>query len=898
MRRGGRPLALIAVWLSVGAAHAAVTGVGQFTKRAGTGTQVIPHDLGVTPTALLFWSAGRTDATLGAAAGTMFAITDGTTSRSVAMSSTDNVATSNRSRVLSTDAITFVLPGELLRARAVLASWSPTDFTIDWQLNDGTGDLIQFLAIGGTDVRAKVIDWTLPTSLGAIGIGGTTFLPDTAFHVHAGTDYTAALDTPVPGASLGVAMDATNSQWCYASEALDASTTGGLGSIHRTNCMCAASVASGLRYEGACTSFQTTGFTLSTSVASPTPGRVASLMLSGFRGYAADFARAVTPSTQTLTTGTVNPSLVIVASRSYPGVSLEVDCPITWGAATPSTQVSLGAIDVRRLSVFYSTSVMKTGVVTQAVGSNSTLQAQARVSRFGTGAFDLQWLQASNTGDVFSFTALAPTQACGTCLPAPTALAFTTPSRAFVAGACGGAAQRITVELRDATSAPALAKAGGQGFTLSSTSPGTVSWFSDSACTTQVAGDAFVIPVGRSSVDIYYRDTAAGSPSISLTNASGLTNPTAQVHAVAPAPASSLFFITPARSFTAGACGGLAQVLTVEVRDAFGNPSAVMSPRALQTRSSSSAGTFFLDQSCATPAPGGVLTLPSGQLRSNLFYSDTLAGTPSLGFSSASGLSLPADQIHTVSPGPRTQLVFTTPARTTGLGVCSQALSVRGLDAFGNGAPVAMATAVSLSSTSTTTRFYSDPGCTSQVAIASLASGMDTATFYASDTVEGSPVLTAQLAPLPSVSQVLTVLPNTRLIDVALAEGRCGEALAFRGGQLPTVIGTGPFTYAAEAVPGGTLPDGFAVDPSTGAPQWTPPLRPFAQQPFVLRVTSVTGTDTRETTFEVACDQLALHVACGSAAGADTGWLFISALLLHWAGRRRLRRALFGSARR
>ena len=40
---------------------------------------------------------------------------------------------------------------------ADLASWDATNFTLNWTTNDSTAYVIHFIAIGGSDVSAKVV---------------------------------------------------------------------------------------------------------------------------------------------------------------------------------------------------------------------------------------------------------------------------------------------------------------------------------------------------------------------------------------------------------------------------------------------------------------------------------------------------------------------------------------------------------------------------------------------------------------------------------------------------------------------------------------------------------------------------------------------------------------------
>jgi hypothetical protein len=167
--------------------------------------------------------------------------------------------------------------------------------------------------------------------------------------------------------------------------------------------------------------------------------------------------------------------------------------------------------------------------------------------------------------------ACAPGACGGWCAPpqrvTASKLAFTTPSRTFVAGGCGGAGQVITVQLQDASGNPVQAGANGEALIASSTSTGTVTWFSDAACAATVLDGAFTVAAGSTTVDLYYRDTRAGTPTVSVSSASGLSGPLGQMHTVQPG--------LPARLVLSGIATprrvGAVSDVTVEVDDALGN---------------------------------------------------------------------------------------------------------------------------------------------------------------------------------------------------------------------------------------------------------------------------------------------------------------------------------------
>jgi hypothetical protein len=187
---------------------------------------------------------------------------------------------------------------------------------------------------------------------------------------------------------------------------------------------------------------------------------------------------------------------------------------------------------------------------------------RVRVIVNGISSNDQLWLQgapgAACTGDGGCATGQCRTGLC--CDPAcgagpcstwcaapqtnpPARLVISTPARTFTTGTCAGLANAVTLELQDSVGRPTNAGTGGQAFTVSSSSSGTVGWFSDSSCTATVAGGMYVIAAGTRSISVYYRDSVAGMPIFTVSNGAGLTNPPPQMETVLP-PAALHFVLS------------------------------------------------------------------------------------------------------------------------------------------------------------------------------------------------------------------------------------------------------------------------------------------------------------------------------------------------------------------
>ena len=293
-------------------------------------------------------------------------------------------------------------------------------------------------------------------------------------------------------------------------------------------------------------------------------------------------------------------------------------------------------------------------------------------------------------------------------------------------GDCGS----FTLSLVDANNNPAVATAA-ESATLASTSQGGA-FFSDNACTTALT--AAPIAANASNVAIYYKDTVAGNPTLSATDASNL-NLTAATE-TALINNYKLVFVGNTLTQNSGDCG----ILTIGSEDVAGNVYTTPAAVTVNLSSSATTGAFYADNACATAIT--TIQEPSGSSTIAVYYKDTAAGTPTL--SAAEGSSLgwvgasQTAQINVV-----TSLAFTNAPLSEAVGACG-ALTVQTEGAGGAAANVAAAATIKFSSSNVTTGlFYSDAACTAQITQAAIAAGSSQLTVYYKDATVGPAVLGA-----------------------------------------------------------------------------------------------------------------------------------------------------------
>ena len=249
-------------------------------------------------------------------------------------------------------------------------------------------------------------------------------------------------------------------------------------------------------------------------------------------------------------------------------------------------------------------------------------------------------------------------------------LSFVTPSRTVAPNVCspavslglvdvfGNATTSLTPLVVNVSAAPST------GF----------NFHSDPACTAVVS--ASTLAAGGASTTLYFRGSQAAQITLSA-SATGVGG-TTQSALVNPGGPTSLVFVTPSRTISAGGCSG---VLTVQTRDAFGNPSVVPASAPLTLTASPATGfSFYSDGSCTLLVSG--LTFAAGVDAVSFYFRGTAAGPVQL---TAATNALTANQSATVLPGATSQLVFDS------IGAQFQyvpfAVTIRARDAFGNLTP-------------------------------------------------------------------------------------------------------------------------------------------------------------------------------------------------------------------
>src|SRR2546425_12898270 len=153
-------------------------------------------------------------------------------------------------------------------------------------------------------------------------------------------------------------------------------------------------------------------------------------------------------------------------------------------------------------------------------------------------------------------------------------LQFTTSAFTVAAGTCSG-----TITVGTFSGNNAASPSSNETITLTTSSSGG-SFYSNSGCTTPIT--TVGISTSQNSASFFYKDTTAGSPTITATPAPSLTTPT-QTETVTPAAANKLVFSKQPSNATGGSA--ITPAVAVQVQDQVGKVATSGSgPKAARTR--------------------------------------------------------------------------------------------------------------------------------------------------------------------------------------------------------------------------------------------------------------------------------------------------------------------------
>jgi len=208
---------------------------------------------------------------------------------------------------------------------------------------------------------------------------------------------------------------------------------------------------------------------------------------------------------------------------------------------------------------------------------------------------------------------------CGSGKKTISQIVFTTSGRTITTGAVSSS---MAIQTQD-TKGNALNVGGNTAISLASTS--SAGKFDTSASGAFDGSITSVtIPKGDSSVSFYYKDTAAGTPTITASY-TGWTSATQQE--TVTSTVSKIVFATAAQTIS---FGSVSAAMTIHTQDTYGNPASVDTVTTISLASTSSTGRFDTSASGAFDGSITSVTLSNGGNSISFYYKDTTAGAPTI----------------------------------------------------------------------------------------------------------------------------------------------------------------------------------------------------------------------------------------------------------------------------
>ena len=288
---------------------------GTFTKSTSTGVPVSQPVTGVgfQPKALWLWGTTVTASTIAEGYGWFYGFSDGTAHASVGTTSADAGTTAIAASLMRNDAVATIMSptARTELARASVTSFDSDGFTLSWAVNNSTGYIIHYLAVGGTDItNAKVIS----TTAGVTGTGnkaytGVGFQPEFAnFLVGAGSANVQAINTVTGtgqgwGAWIGAALSTTK-RWVFGVSTEDNAATADTFQYYQNDkCLCSYNFATGaVDMEADFISFDSDGLTVNYTDAPVSASQlIAFIAIKGGAWDVGEFAGNNTTGNQTIT---------------------------------------------------------------------------------------------------------------------------------------------------------------------------------------------------------------------------------------------------------------------------------------------------------------------------------------------------------------------------------------------------------------------------------------------------------------------------------------------------------------------------------------------------------------------------------------------------------------------
>ena len=381
--------------------------VGSFTKNTSTGSQVISHSLGVTPKAIITWTAHTTSESSTGTARFGLGMSDGIREAAISLFSDDAVGVSN-AECRHVDKVIGIHGN----AEADLSSWNSSTFTINWTTNFGTASTIHYMLIGGSDISAKVQTWsTAGSGAGTQAVTGVGFQPDVAIHFYSGSITSIPGSTSNADVTLGV-MDANGRQWTTTNYIIDNQGTTNVQRGQRTD-RCSFDLNSNLTTwrDGAFASMDSDGFSIAWT-RDPDSVPVATLCLSGVNAHAGTFTKVTGagPISQSVTGVNFQPEGLFLNSWQQIAISSgQTHGSWGFGGTDGASEGCIAFQDTDAVGTSATDRIGKTSKVFVSIDNAAgTVETEGDLTSFDSDGFTVNWTTNHTNADQICYLAMIP----------------------------------------------------------------------------------------------------------------------------------------------------------------------------------------------------------------------------------------------------------------------------------------------------------------------------------------------------------------------------------------------------------------------------------------------------------------------------------------------------------
>jgi len=330
--------------------------------------------------------------------------------------SADALNTSNTNRALSqTRAVVIINSSQTIVASADMVTLNTDGFTLNWDVVDANARIINYLAIGGTDVtNATVGSYTAAGS--AQNVTGLGFQPDLVILYFTGPS-TGGSFTQTIGFATAV------NSWSIATSSADASALASTFRLQRTGKSFHVLGSAGIANTECTTAMITDGFTQTCS----TQGNLSTqyVAIKGGSYKLGSFSAPTSSGAGTITGVGFTPTALLLASYGATAFTTpQAHNRASWGAGTSSTnRWAIWHGDTNGPTVMVASQFLNRSAIFETrteAGASPTALASADLAGFSSGAFTLNWAADAVAREIL-YLAIRTTE------PAPPAITFIPP---------------------------------------------------------------------------------------------------------------------------------------------------------------------------------------------------------------------------------------------------------------------------------------------------------------------------------------------------------------------------------------------------------------------------------------------------------------------------------------